>query len=110
MTYAENRAKWERMGLCSTCGGLRLELEWKTCAKCRKRSREKMRALYWQGKQPIAPEKPRVPSEIRKDHKCWYCEWRKFEGDRFFCPFAEGTCMKDGTVLAELVEEEKDAD
>ena len=96
----EQRREWERRGLCSNCGGLRLELEWKTCARCRERSREKMRAIYAKDKMP-EPEKPVVMPEIRKNHKCWYCEWRKFEGDRLFCPFAEGTCVKDGTAMRE---------
>lgn len=108
MTYAEKRAQWERMGLCTTCGGLKLEPEWRTCAKCRMRSREKMRAIYAKEKLPIEPEKPKVMPEIRKDHKCWHCEWSRFEGDRFFCPFAEGTCVKDGTVKIGLDKEDEE--
>jgi hypothetical protein len=68
-----------------------------------------MRAIYAKDKAP-EPEKPKVMPEIRKNHKCWYCEWRKFEGDRFFCPFAEGTCVKDGTVKIGLDKEEKNED
>ena len=106
MTYAAKRKQWEQMGLCLSCGGLKLEPEYKTCVRCRERKREQMRAIYAKDK-PI-PEKPKVMPEIRKDHKCWFCEWRRFEQDRFFCPFVEGTCVKDGTVKIGLEKEDEE--
>lgn len=109
MAHAEKRLKWERMGLCTNCGGLKLEPKFNTCAKCREKSREKMRRLYAKDNVP-EPVKLKIAPEIRKDHKCWYCEWKKFEGDRFFCPFAEGTCVKDGTVRIGLEEEKHNED
>lgn len=54
-----------------------------------------MKAVYAKEGQTITPEKNMVLPEIRKNHKCWYCEWGKFEGDRFFCPFIAGTCVKE---------------
>lgn len=110
MASKEKRNEWERMGLCTHCGGLKLEPEFRMCAKCRAKSRENVQGIYWREKQPIAPEKPKVLPEIRKNHKCWNCEWRKFEGDRFFCPFVEGTCVKDGTLKIGLDEEVRNED
>ena len=34
-----------------------------------------------------------------KDHFCLYCPYAKFIGDRFFCPFVEGTCYKIPSTL-----------
>lgn len=104
MTWKERHEQWERMGLCTNCGGLRLDLEYRMCAKCRAKERERKRALY--AKDMPVDEKPRIMPEIRKNHKCWYCEWRRFEQDRFFCPFVEGTCMKDGNAFVEPVKDE----
>jgi hypothetical protein len=93
--FAEKRLKWERMGLCSNCGGLRLEPAYKTCARCRANDREKrLKAKYSE----FEVQKNIGERTIKSDHKCWACEWGRFEGDRFFCPFAEGTCAKEGTI------------
>lgn len=93
MTWKEKHDKWERMGLCTVCGGLRLDPAYKTCARCRAKSREKkIQSIY--ADFPQAP----IASEISSDHKCWTCEWGRFEGDRFFCPFVEGTCVKEKTT------------
>lgn len=32
--------------------------------------------------------------KIPADFKCWDCVWSTFLGDRFFCPFVPGTCVK----------------
>lgn len=93
--FVERRLQWERMGLCCKCGGLRLEPAYKWCAECRSKNREKkLRYLYGNFPEPSKVEKRSVPS----DHKCWTCEWSRYEDDRFFCPFVEGTCAKEGTL------------
>ena len=97
----EKRLKREQMGLCVSCGGLRLDPAWKNCARCRDVVRRK------QFNKMLATKEPYTESEVKKrvqahtvndTHKCWTCEWGRFEGDRFFCPFAYGTCVKEGNV------------
>lgn len=97
MSTKQEREKWERMGLCIDCGGLRLEPKYRRCAKCRELQWGR---IYGKGytRNLTFEELFKVQPEIRKNHKCWNCEWRRFEGDRFFCPFVEGTCIKNGTV------------
>lgn len=94
--YKEQRILREMMGLCTSCGKMRDDPRWKTCDRCRAREREKKIANMYSDFEVIPlPDKREVPS----NHKCWKCEWSTFLGDRFFCPFAEGTCAKSGTVL-----------
>lgn len=93
MTKKEVKEERRRKGLCVNCGGLRLDPAYVWCAKCRTRHKElrilRDLALEGDNQAPVKPEK------IRSDHKCWTCEWGRFEGDRFFCPFIEGTCVKE---------------
>ena len=90
MTEKEKRDKWERMGLCRNCGGLKLEPQYLYCSRCRAKERDKRRRAMLE-KMNEAP----IPqyAEISQDHKCWYCVWKRFEGDRFFCPMIE--CVKE---------------
>jgi len=32
--------------------------------------------------------------QVSIDHKCWFCVWGTFLGDRFYCPFPKGVCFK----------------
>lgn len=91
MAIKERRDQWERMGLCTNCGRMKLEPQYAWCSRCRAKEREKKRrAMLEQMKVVLIPRY----AEISKDHKCWYCEWKRFEGDRFFCPLV-GTCVKE---------------
>lgn len=42
------------------------------------------------------------------DHKCWGCEWGRFESDRFFCLFIKGSCAKTKTILKSASKEKSD--
>lgn len=91
MTIREEHLKWLKAGLCVKCGGLKLKPEYTMCEKCRSIARK----ARVESKQTFKAPKIKVYPEIRKDHKCWNCVWSKFEGDRFFCPFMEGLCVKE---------------
>lgn len=95
MTWREKKEQWERMGFCTMCGGLQLDPAYKTCAKCRSKRRER----ELRNKYATFPDEPKLEKRtVSNDHKCWTCEWGRFEGDRFFCPFVEGTCVKEKTT------------
>lgn len=96
MNESELRKKRDSMGLCTNCGGMKSNPRWKYCEKCRAREREK-RLSKLAGLYDIIPVKAKMP-EVKKEHKCWSCEWSEFLGDRFFCPFVEGTCVKEDKV------------
>lgn len=91
--HKEMRIKRDQMGLCTKCGGMREKPHWKYCDKCRFREREKRLAKLAKSYEfaVIIKDKP----EVKKEHKCWTCEWSTFLGDRFFCPFVVGTCVKE---------------
>lgn len=87
-------------GICIWCSGMIDDTKYSMCARCRAKSREdgaryRAKAKELHNKIFVQPEEERI---IPEDHKCWTCEWSRFEGDRFFCPFAEGTCAKEGTL------------
>lgn len=92
--------KRHAMGLCIYCSCMIDNSQYRTCSVCRAKSREKT-AKHRREKKEMEAKHNEVHhvKSIPPDHKCWKCEWRRFEGDRFFCPFAEGTCAKEGTVL-----------
>lgn len=92
MTYSERKAKWESMGMCCHCGGLRLDPAYKTCARCREQYKVSRNKKAYENF-PDASGLQMPP--IKRDHKCWSCEWANWLGDRFFCPFVEGTCVKE---------------
>lgn len=92
MITKEKRAEWERMGLCTVCGGINLDPAYRHCARCRDKQREK-RAKY--AFNAYVEEKKTVRPAISPDHKCWNCVWSSFAGDRFFCPFGVGMCAKE---------------
>ncbi len=93
MNGAELRKRREQMGLCTKCGGLKSNPHWNWCEKCRVENRERY-LTRTAGSYAHIPAKAKEP-EVKKEHKCWTCEWAKFLGDRFFCPFVEGTCVKE---------------
>lgn len=94
------RKQRERMGLCTNCGGMKSNPHWKQCEKCREKERNRLREkLIASYTIELHPNKPPKPKEINSKHKCWNCEWGTFLGDRFFCPFVEGTCAKDETTF-----------
>lgn len=101
----EQRTEWERMGLCTECGGLKLDPKFRMCVRCRDKKRDYMRGLYAKDYPKSTPDRIKVRPEIRKNHKCWNCEWGRYATDRFFCPFVEGTCVKTGTMNG--IEKEK---
>lgn len=80
------------MGLCVECGCFKSNPYYKTCEKCRDRDREKKAKKLFE---LFAVSAKHEITEVKKDHKCWSCEWSNFLGDRFFCPFVEGTCAKE---------------
>jgi len=101
----------KRKGLCPNCGGFRLDLDYATCAKCRSEWRDRRWAKSKKREKELERERERAlelafsaidakkdREIVKSDHKCWTCVWSRFEGDRFFCPFAEGTCIKEGNV------------
>ena len=95
MNNSELRKRREHMGLCTTCGGMKSNPQWKTCEKCRDKGRQKcISSLVKQIGSYDVTVKVNV-QEVRPEHKCWTCEWSKYLGDRFFCPFVEGTCVKE---------------
>lgn len=111
MTDLERRrelhAKRTAMGLCIYCSCMIDNPEYKTCSACRAKMRESMAEFRQRTKEMEEVRKKLQVKELKRkqsgegipaDHKCWTCEWSRFEGDRFFCPFAEGTCVKERNV------------
>ena len=96
--------KRSSMGLCIFCGCMIDDHKYKTCSGCRSNQREICAKYREQKKEekatfafllnPSEPQQPIIP----ENHKCWSCEWSKYEYDRFFCLFVEGTCAKNGTA------------
>lgn len=90
--------KRHAMGLCIYCSCIIDNVEYKTCAACRAKSREATarhrEMIKVQAEQERAMRKASEPL-VPTDHKCWTCEWSRLEGDRFFCPFIEGSCVKE---------------
>ena len=117
-----SRAYYARreLGLCVKCGGYVEDSErYVTCETCREKMRisqsgrektewrreymRKYRAKERKTIEIIAQKiQALVPAddlksdrgEIPEDHKCWYCEWARWHGDRFFCPLTD--CIKTG--------------
>lgn len=95
------------MGICVKCGCMIDNPQYKTCASCRSKGREAMTAFRDRKKEmeerrkAILAEKARREAEGARitEHSCYPCQWGKFDGDRVFCLFAEGTCAKDGNLL-----------
>lgn len=91
MASFEQRAKWGRMGLCTNCGGLRIDPKYDMCHRCREQIRDaKIRKKFGDG-----VKKPKKHREVSPKHKCWGCVWGTFIGDGFYCPRVEGTCVKE---------------
>ena len=86
----------ERMGLCVECGGLKTYPHHRMCDKCKAKEKAKRLTKLME---PTEVEAKLRSLEVKPDHKCWSCEWGRFEGDRFFCPLVLGTCVKDGTAF-----------
>lgn len=95
MISREQRLEWERVGLCTNCGGLKLNPTYNWCEKCRAMERAKRNKKALADFQPTRPARTKEKPAVSETHKCWGCEWGKFLGDRFFCPFPYGVCMKD---------------
>lgn len=97
------REERKAQGVCIWCGGLIEDVQYVSCLKCREKKRE-ANARYRENRENMKQLHVEcVPLEaeqkvISEDHKCWTCEWSRFEGDRFFCLFAYGTCVKEGNV------------
>lgn len=91
MVSFEQRSKWARMGLCTNCGGLRLDPKYDMCQRCRSDIRDaKIKRKYGD-----EPKKIKAPREVSPKHKCWDCVWSTFTGDGFYCPRPAGTCIKE---------------
>lgn len=97
--------KRQAMGLCIRCSGLIDNPEYKTCYACRAKIRDSMAEYRQKTKESEELRRKLQLEELKRrasgvdipaDHKCWTCVWSRFEGDRFFCPFVIGTCIKEG--------------
>lgn len=92
----------KELGLCVYCAKLLDDTTRYSCASCRAKKQEhKAKAKEKKiGKHMLLylEEKKQEPIEIviPEDFKCWNCVWGRFLGDRFFCPFPYGICVKEG--------------
>lgn len=87
-------------GICIRCSGLIDNVQYCICERCRAKEREE-KARYREKAKELHKKIfvwPEDEQAISEDHKCFTCEWSRFEGDRFFCPFAEGTCVKERNI------------